>query len=156
MKKRNAFTLVELLAVIVILAIVLIIAVPGVLSIINQTKENAYRSQLEIIKAASKNYLMAEWNLIEWTEGDGYQYTYLPIDTLQELGYLEGTILDPRTKKPMEHYMVRIEKPETGSIVYDVLNSEDVQSAVPEGLIVQYDEYIIKKILMGLLLCGRI
>ena len=37
-RNQNGFTLVELLAVIVVLAIVLIIAVPGVLSIINKTK----------------------------------------------------------------------------------------------------------------------
>ena len=34
MKKRNGFTLVELLAVIVILAIILVIAVPKILNVI--------------------------------------------------------------------------------------------------------------------------
>ena len=66
MEKRKAFTLVELLAVIVILAIVLIITVPGVLSIINQTKNKAYESQIKIIKEAARNYLAAERNTVIW------------------------------------------------------------------------------------------
>ena len=40
--KRKGFTLVELLAVIVILAIILLIAVPNILGVINQSKEKAF------------------------------------------------------------------------------------------------------------------
>ena len=50
--KRNAFTLIELLAVIVILAIIALIAVPIVINIINDAKE-------ESLKRSVQNYLDA-------------------------------------------------------------------------------------------------
>ena len=39
MKKRNAFTLIELLAVIVILAVILVIAIPRILDVIETSKK---------------------------------------------------------------------------------------------------------------------
>ena len=41
MKKKNAFTLIELLAVIVVLAIIALIATPAVLNIIEDSKKAA-------------------------------------------------------------------------------------------------------------------
>ncbi len=52
---KRAFTLVELLAVIVILAIILAIAIPGVSSIIENTKNAAFERQKELIIGAAKN-----------------------------------------------------------------------------------------------------
>ena len=43
MKKKNGFTLVELLAVIVILAIILVIAVPKILNVIEETKKDSLK-----------------------------------------------------------------------------------------------------------------
>ena len=52
---NKAFTLIELLAVIVILAIIAIIATPIVLSIINESKESAQLRSAEFyIKALNK------------------------------------------------------------------------------------------------------
>jgi prepilin-type N-terminal cleavage/methylation domain-containing protein len=46
---RKGFTLVELLAVIVILAIILAIAVPGIAGIINSAKKGAFESDAKMI-----------------------------------------------------------------------------------------------------------
>ena len=46
--RKNAFTLIELLAVIVVLAIIALIAVPIVVNIINDTKENSKNRSAEI------------------------------------------------------------------------------------------------------------
>ena len=48
MKKKRAFTLVELLAVIVILAIISLIAVPIVLGIINDAKKSSEEESLKL------------------------------------------------------------------------------------------------------------
>lgn len=98
-RKNKGFTLVELLAVIVILAIILIIAVPGVLSIINQTKQKGYDSQLAIIKEAARNYVTAESTKIQWEEeSDGTKKVEVTLQTLQDNGYLDKKIIDPRDK----------------------------------------------------------
>ena len=49
MKKRNAFTLIELLAVIVILAVILVIAIPRILDVIETSKKDSFKNAAQII-----------------------------------------------------------------------------------------------------------
>ena len=57
MKNKKAFTLVELLAVIVILAVILVIAVPQVLDVIETTKVGSLESSAKLIaNSAEKKY----------------------------------------------------------------------------------------------------
>ncbi|MDO5850705.1 MAG: prepilin-type N-terminal cleavage/methylation domain-containing protein, partial [Methanobacteriaceae archaeon] len=55
---KKAFTLIELLAVIVILAIIALIAVPIVLNIINDSKQQARKRSAELYKSAVLNAVM--------------------------------------------------------------------------------------------------
>ena len=128
-RKRNGFTLVELLAVIVILAIVLIIAVPGVLSIINKTKNSAYDRQIDMIKDAAKNYVTT--NTITW-EGDNPKSTLVTLDMLQSGGYLDKKIVDPRNKKEILCANVLVTKDNKNKITYDVdMTCNEVQPITP-------------------------
>ncbi len=61
MKKRNGFTLVELLAVIVILAIILVIAVPQITNTIKNARMGAFGSSAKLIAStAEREKLLAE------------------------------------------------------------------------------------------------
>ena len=55
MKKKKGFTLVELLAVIVILAVLVLLAVPSVLKMMNGAKSNAFKIESENIGKAAKS-----------------------------------------------------------------------------------------------------
>lgn len=57
MNKRNGFTLVELLAVIVILAVILAIAVPRISNMIDKAKVQAFIDSEKMIVKATKTYL---------------------------------------------------------------------------------------------------
>ncbi len=60
MKNKNAFTLVELLAVIAILAILVIIALPNVLKMFRDAKVNTFTSEVQnIMKSAESKYISA-------------------------------------------------------------------------------------------------
>ena len=56
MKKNKGFTLVELLAVIVITAIIITVAVPSVLTFSENQKKNLYCSKVDTIKKAAQLY----------------------------------------------------------------------------------------------------
>jgi len=54
-KRKNAFTLIELLAVIIILGILMIIAIPSVTSYINNSRKSAYVDTAKEIVAGARN-----------------------------------------------------------------------------------------------------
>ena len=73
MKKRNGFTLVELLAVIVILAIILVIAVPSIMNTIDDAKKGSFESSAKLIAANAETYWLTQQTLgkelptsVEW------------------------------------------------------------------------------------------
>ena len=49
MKKKNAFTLIELLAVIVILAVILVISIPRILDVIETSKKDSFKNAAQLI-----------------------------------------------------------------------------------------------------------
>ena len=54
---RKGFTLVEVLAVIVILAVIMAIAIPNITSLIEKNKQDNYNTTIESIKNAAQTYL---------------------------------------------------------------------------------------------------
>ena len=61
MKKKSGFTLVELLAVIVILAIILVIAVPQIMDTINSARQASLESSVKMVAAQAENqYTVAQ------------------------------------------------------------------------------------------------
>lgn len=69
--KKNAFTIIELLAVLVILAIIASITFPIITTVISSSRENAQKAQEEqIIKAAKEYYLENTSKLPEMKDND--------------------------------------------------------------------------------------
>ena len=65
-KKRNAFTLIELLAVIVILAVILVIAIPRILDVIETSKKDSFKNSAQLIAdSAEKKYVENKLNNID-------------------------------------------------------------------------------------------
>ena len=58
MKKNKGFTLIEIMAVIVILAVIALIVVPLVTGSIKDSKQKLYETQLENIKSGAKSYMI--------------------------------------------------------------------------------------------------
>ena len=66
MKKKNAFTLIELLAVIVILAVILVIAIPRILDVIETSKKDSFKNSAQLIAdSAEKKYVENKLNNID-------------------------------------------------------------------------------------------
>ena len=89
-KKRNAFTLIELLAVIVILAVILVISIPRILDVIDVSKLDSFKTSAQIIAdSAEKKYVENKLNNIDEEitcenvsklSKEDYEYCFVKID----------------------------------------------------------------------------
>ena len=100
--KKEGFTLVELLAVIVIIGIIYLIVFPSVTSFIDKSKEKSYNIQVDLIEKASKKWVID--NTDELLKKDPYHLNNinLTLTTLKKDGYLQDEFIEnPKTKKIM-------------------------------------------------------
>ncbi len=98
MRKKNGFTLVELLAVLVILSFILIATVPAVSGILSRNRQRLYRDQVDTILRVSKDWALKNSDLLP---SDGNTY-YLTLGELAAEGLIESDeIYDPRTEERM-------------------------------------------------------
>ena len=95
---KKAFTLIELLAVIVILGILATIAVPTIVGVINNSKESTLDEQKNVIENAASNWGTDNFRKLPSTS------CYLSIDFLRKEGYLESDkdVIDPTTDEEMK------------------------------------------------------
>lgn len=94
--KKNAFTLIELLAVIIILGVIIAIVVPAVINTIKDSKERAYQTNVEAIKSATESYMnMSFENYKQQLVNPGY--ITISINTLIDEGFLKTDIRNPKT-----------------------------------------------------------
>lgn len=131
MKKEKGFTLVELLAVIVIIAVIAAIVFPVVTKHIRTSKEKALAVQIsEIIRAAK------DWAIDNPDSLDKYHInpTYVSIHDLQtsqkangETYLSAGVVKNPKTGEKMEGTVIITYDPEYSQYVYeykDIAKSE--------------------------------
>ena len=138
MKNRKGFTLVELLAVIVVLAVISTIAFPIVNNMIDTSEEKAYEQIEKTIKKAAKNWETDNSNLlIEIDENDEMVNTscYITLDRLKYEGYLENVeTIDPIDDSSMDFYVVSFEFDENSYQYYNEIytSEEEAQNYLDE------------------------
>ena len=140
--KNKAYTLIELLSVIVILAVISAIAVPKIIDIIAISKLNAYNEAKNNIVDSAKLKYLSDVNSSKIT-----QYT---IDDLVEDGYLKENIKNPITNQKYENTKIVITN-EDGNIKYDYIEGNTLYDIIinlndTSGLYKENDNYLYKGI----------
>jgi len=96
MKKTNGFTLVEMIATIVILAIIIAIAVPTLKNVVDGSKDKAYEILIENIEVASRDW-GGDNSVLLPTEFSSTKY--IKLETIQAAGYIDTELKDPRNNR---------------------------------------------------------
>ena len=92
--KNKGFTMIELLAVIMILGIITTIAIVGVTSYVNGGRDQTYAEHEETLKRATQNYLMDHSEMIPSNKDDNVR---IEASALKDESYVEK-LEDPRSR----------------------------------------------------------
>lgn len=109
--KRNGFTLVELLAVLIILAILFVVSVPLMTEILKQSKDTLYKKQMDTILAAAYDYSLKNINFLP----DNNKINYITLGELKYAGMVDYDLTNPENnKKFKDNLVISVNKVGTG------------------------------------------
>lgn len=96
---NRGFTLVELLAIIIILGMIVITTYPAVGSIIEHGEEKAYNEQVKRIEESTLSYVSKNINTIL---PEGTESAKIAIEDLRTQGFIKKSdVINPKTDQPM-------------------------------------------------------
>jgi len=94
---KKGFTLVEMLAVVVLIGLLVVITVPSIKTIMNNAKEKSLEKQIDSIIESAKSWSVD--NIDSLTENNTITVT---IETLKKSGFLENEkVINPVNNKEM-------------------------------------------------------
>ena len=99
---KKGFTLIELIGIIVILALIALIILPAIGNNLRESRETLYATEIESIKAASKECATIHINLLPNLDKQSINVT---LRQLKDDGLLEEEIINPLTNKPFSDNM---------------------------------------------------
>ena len=131
--KKNAFTLVELIAVIVLLCIIVLISFPALTNVIKGGEEKNKEEALNTIYMAAENYLMANYE--KYFINNIGDTAYIYITDLMNNNYLNTDTVNPNNDSSFSSKdVVKITRNEDGTFKYEL---EYVKTLI-ETLLEQY------------------
>lgn len=129
---RRGFTLVEVLAIIVILGIILGVVVPSTFSIVKRGKETSYKTLVNSFKNGSKIYATRYISIIN-TDIDKFGYYKLTLSDLNNNNLLKTPVIDPRTDTSinLNKYIIITRNTEN---VFSYCYEEEVGCLIPSSV----------------------
>ena len=122
MKKKNGFTLVEILITIVIIGLILLIVIPTVNNLNQKALEKSKQIFYSNVKSAALSYADEFANDIKWKidSKDGIEeaneYICIPVKFLKEKGFFKDTLQIPGENKELGG-LVRIERDKVTKVI---------------------------------------
>lgn len=123
MEKKKAFTLIEVMGVLVIIGILTVILISVVNNIVKNNKKDLYNKQIESIRLAAKN--LASDNMYILPEEEGEEI-YITLGQLRAKGYAEEKIINPKTKENFPDSLIVMIIKKGNDYNYDIILNGDV------------------------------
>lgn len=98
---KKAFTLIELLAVIVILALLAIIVIPNIMDTVDESKQQNYDFLIQELENYSEEYATANNLLKDVTSSNDVTIT---LDDLINASYMKYPVINPNTDRKLDIY----------------------------------------------------
>ena len=117
---KKGFTLVELLAVILLLLVIISITVPVVTKIIENSKNSVYKTQVNKILSATYDYSLKNSKLLP---DNNNEKRYITLGDLQNKGYINTNVVDPKVNDFFSSDLVISIKKVDSNYKYDDKNS---------------------------------
>ena len=106
MRKKNGFTLVELLAVIVVLAIIMILAIPAVLNVMDNARRQSFVIAIDKYVTAVQQQFMTDSSFGNAMTAGVYVYNITSDLGLNSTGANQGyVIVDARDSSNVQYYI---------------------------------------------------
>ena len=134
--KKNAFTLVELMAIIVIMASMLLIILPAINNTIKNSEEKKKQDALNNIYMAAENYVMANYDeYLNLDNVGAVEYVYI-VDLISN-NYLSIDTVNPNNDLAFTNQdTIKVTKKEDGTLGYELIYLK----TLIETLMEQYQE----------------
>lgn len=120
-KRKNGFTLVELIAIILILSIILTVSFTSLSKTIENSNNQEYQTLINNIEMATENYVNLPGIYREVDEklknGGSYQVN---ITDLISAGIIDEMPINPKNKKRMESGKIIVSKNSNNELMYKV------------------------------------
>lgn len=115
--KKNAFTLIELLAVMAVLALISVIVVPSIDRFLRNADNTSYQVQLDLIVDSVKNWEADNPNSLPKNHNDTHTVS---LGELISGNYVREDLTNPLTKKPFSSSLTVVIKNVNGRHDYTV------------------------------------
>lgn len=128
--KKNAFTLVELMAIIVIMASILLIILPAINGTIKNSEEKKKQDALNSIYMAAENYVMANYDEYSSLDDIG-SVEYVYITDLISNNYLSIDTVNPNNDLAFNSKdAVKVTKKQDGTFSYELIVAQTIYDVV--------------------------
>ena len=135
-RRKIAFTLVEVIGILVMLAVIAMITIPVVDAIISNSRQAAYDRTVDSIIEAAKNYSTLE------DLGESTEEKILFLSTLKEYGLLEQAIINPVNNQEMNGCVWYKWHPEFNQYDFEYDNSCDIKDP---SISIVYNESLVNE-----------
>ena len=97
--KKDGFTLIELMAILVILSVILLVAVPAISKTLKNSSIKEFERFKDDLLLAAKAYVETNTNVCP--DRKTVPACYISIQELINQGYIDSVVIDPDTKEPV-------------------------------------------------------
>ena len=109
MKKKNGFTLVELLAVIVILALVMVLTIPSIINVMSQARRKTFQEYISKVYTSAVSYYESDSGILGTIKGAGwYVYNVEKDIGLADTGNYKGFIVVNASNVDEPHFIIEL------------------------------------------------